>query len=35
MEDELKMLKIEYLSNHWLDLSQILNYVNYEFIGGN
>ena len=34
MEDELKMLKIEYLSNHWLDLPQILNYVNYEFLGG-
>ena len=23
MEDDLKILKIEYLSNHWLDLVQI------------
>ena len=25
MEDHLKTLKVEYLSNHWLDLPQILN----------
>ena len=25
MEDNLKILKVEYLSNHWPDLSQILN----------
>ena len=25
MEDELKILKVEYLSNQWLDLSLILN----------
>jgi predicted translin family RNA/ssDNA-binding protein len=25
MEDDLKILKIEYLSNHWSDLIQILN----------
>ena len=25
MEDDLKILKVEFLSNHWLDLSQILN----------
>ena len=25
MEDDLKKLKEEYLSNHWLDLIQILN----------
>jgi hypothetical protein len=25
MEDELKILKVEYLSNHLLDLPQILN----------
>ena len=25
MEDDLKILKVEYLSNHWLDLPQILN----------
>jgi hypothetical protein len=25
MEDDLKILNIEYLSNHWLDLNQILN----------
>ena len=25
MEDDLKILKVEYLSNHWSDLSQILN----------
>ena len=25
MEDYLKILKVEYLSNHWLDLTQILN----------
>ena len=25
MEDDLKILKVEYLSNHWPDLSQILN----------
>ena len=24
MEDDLKILKVEYLSNHWLDLPQIL-----------
>ena len=29
------ILKVEYLSNHWLDLPQILNYVNYEFLGEN
>jgi hypothetical protein len=23
MEDDLKILKVEYLSNHWLDLPQI------------
>ena len=26
MEDDLKILKVEYLSNHWLDLPQILNW---------
>ena len=25
MEDDLKILKFEYLSNHWPDFSQILN----------
>jgi hypothetical protein len=25
MEDNLKILKVEYLSNHWSDLPQILN----------
>ena len=25
MEDDLKILKVEYLSNHWLDRTQILN----------
>ena len=25
MEDDLKISKVEYISNHWLDLSQILN----------
>ena len=25
MEDDLKILKVEYLSNHWLDFPQILN----------
>ena len=25
MEDDLKVLKVEYLSNHWSDLLQILN----------
>ena len=25
MEDDLKILNVEYLSNHWLDLIQILN----------
>ena len=25
MEDNLKILKVEYLSNHWLDFPQILN----------
>ena len=25
MEDDLKILKVEYLSNHLLDLTQILN----------
>ena len=35
MEDKLKILKLEYLSNHWLDLPQILNYITYEFLGGN
>ena len=35
MEDDLKVLKVEYLSNHWSDLPQILNYVTYEFLGGN
>ena len=24
MEDDLKILKVDYLSNHWSDLSQIL-----------
>ena len=26
MEDDLKILKVKYLINHWLDLSQILNW---------
>ena len=26
MEDNLQIVKVEYLSNHWLDLSQILNW---------
>ena len=25
MEDDLKIIKVEYLSNHWSDLPQILN----------
>ena len=25
MEDDLKILKFEYLNNHWFDLPQILN----------
>ena len=25
MEDDLKILKVEYLTNHWLDFPQILN----------
>ena len=25
MEDDLRILKVEYLSDHWLDLPQILN----------
>ena len=25
MEDDLKILKVEYLSNHWSDLPQIFN----------
>ena len=25
MEEDLKMLKVEYLNNHWLEFSQILN----------
>ena len=25
MEEDLKILKVEYLSNHWLDFPQILN----------
>jgi hypothetical protein len=25
MEDDLKIFKVEYLSNHWLDLPQISN----------
>jgi hypothetical protein len=28
MEDDLKILKVEYLSNHWSDLIQILTYAN-------
>ena len=35
MEDDLKVLKVEYLSNQSSDLPQILNYVTYEFLGGN
>ena len=34
IEDNLKMLKVDYLSNYWSDLPQILNYVTYEFLGG-
>ena len=26
MEEDLKILKVEYLSNHWSDLLQILNW---------
>ena len=26
MEDDLKMLQVEYHSNHWSDLPQILNF---------
>ena len=26
MEDDIKILKVEYLSNHWSDLYQILNW---------
>jgi hypothetical protein len=26
MEDNLKILKVKYLSNHWSDLPQILNF---------
>ena len=33
-EDDFKILKDEYLSDHWLDLPHILNYVTYEFLGG-
>ena len=25
MEDDIKLLEVEYLSNHWSDLSQMLN----------
>ena len=25
MEDNIKILKVEYLNNHWSDLTQILN----------
>jgi hypothetical protein len=27
MEDDLKLLKVQYLSNHWLDHTQIYNLV--------
>ena len=30
MEDDLKILKLEYLSNHLLDLTNILNWSLYE-----
>ena len=26
MEDDLKILKVEYVSNHWSDFPQILNF---------
>ena len=35
MEDNLKILKVEYLSNHWLDIPQILNYVTDAILGRN
>jgi hypothetical protein len=30
MEDDLKLLKDEYLSNHWSDLPQILNLSSWD-----
>ena len=30
MEDDLKIVKVEYLSNHWLDLRQILNLISED-----
>ena len=30
MEDNLKILKLEYLSNHFVDLTQILNLSLYD-----
>ena len=30
MEDDLKMWKVEYLSNHWLDLTQIWNLIYWD-----
>ena len=38
MEDDLKRLKVEYLSNHWSDLPQVLNlslYLNLKLRGPN
>ena len=34
MEDDLKLWKVEYLSNHWSDFLQILNHVTFEILGG-
>ena len=32
MEDDLKILKVEYLSNHWSDLPQILTKPKTEML---
>ena len=30
MKDDLKILKVEYLSNHWLDLTKIWNFSSVD-----
>jgi hypothetical protein len=34
MEDDLKILNVEYLRNHWSDLIQILNFVGGQYVLG-
>jgi hypothetical protein len=33
MEDDIEILNVEYLNNHWLDLIQILNLRQHLYIG--